>query len=304
MRILPILRRPVAVFCLAFPLFIPAALGQDWTPIQTAFGANGTVLSGPVLHFDLVRSDLSISVNNQLLNPAEVANGYVNFKQLQNGRYFADGSLPAEEAQVPALSSALRANPAVHISAIVNHTALETPKLLWVHFEARGDGAQLANSIAAALGAINNPQRNVTATALRASEVPAAFQPLFTAGNATITQLNGAVYEVVIPRPDEYRYQLGNIPATASLGVGVTFYAQPITGNTIALNTEFALNRAELQGVTDGLKNAGFTVPAMHDHFADDEIRLFFVHGFAVGDQNALGNSLLTVLPPIYDAAH
>jgi hypothetical protein len=283
---------------------MPAAHAQDWTSVQSAFGANGTVLPGPVLHFDLVRSDLSITVNNQPLNPAEVANGYVNFKLLQDGRYFADGSLPAEESQVPALSSALRTNTAVHISAIVNHAALETPKLLWVHFEARGAEAQLASDIAAALATINNPQQNVTATPLSASEVPAAYQALFSSANGTITQLNGAVYEVVIPRPDEYRYHLGNIPASASLGVGVTFYAQPLTGNTIALNSEFALNRAELQDVIDALKNDGFTVPALHDHFIDDQDRLYFVHGFAVGDQNTLSTSLLNSLPPIYRAVH
>ena len=304
MRILKHLVRPAAAFCLAAPLLFPTARAQDWTPIQSALGANGTALAGPVLHFDLVRTDLSVTVNNQPVNAAEVANGYINFKLLPNGNYFSDGSLPAEESQVPALSAALRADTKVHISAVVNHAALETPKLLWVHYEARGTAAALASDLAAALATIHNPQQNVTAVPMTASEVPAAYQSLFSSAHGTITQLNGAVYEVVIPRPDESRYQLGNVPASASLGVGVTFFVQPMTGSTIALNSEFALNRPELQDVIDALKNAGFTVPALHDHFVDDQQRLYFVHGFAVGDENTLGNALLNALPPIYQAVH
>ena len=69
----------------------------------------------------------------------------------------------------------------------------------------------------------------------------------------------------------------------ASLGGAITFFVQPMTGSTIALNSEFALNRPELQEVIDALGNAGFTVPALHDHFVDDQERLYFVHGFAVG---------------------
>ena len=53
----------------------------------------------------------------------------------------------------------------------------------------------------------------------------------------------------MIPRPDEGNYHLGAVPASASLGVGVTFFAQPLTGNTVALNSEFALDRAEVEDV-------------------------------------------------------
>ena len=94
MRIIPTLPRPVFIVCIAMPLLLHSAYAQDWTPIQTALDATGTVLPGPVLHFDLVRSDLSITVNSQPVNPAEVANGYINFKLLPSGSYFADGALP------------------------------------------------------------------------------------------------------------------------------------------------------------------------------------------------------------------
>jgi Domain of Unknown Function (DUF1259) len=304
MKISVPLVRSLAIVSLAIPLALHSAFAQNWTPIQTAFDANGTVLSGPVLHFDLVRSDLSITVNNQSLNPAEVANGYVNFKMLSAGVYFADGALPAEESQVPALSAALQANSAIHITAVVNHAALETPKLLWVHFEAQGSSSSLAGTIAAALATIDNPQRNVTAVPVTASELPPAYQAILTVANGTITQLNGAVYEVVVARPDESKYKIGGVPASASLGVAVTFFVQPLSGTTVAANAEFALDRAEIQDVIAALSKDGFAVPALHNHFVNDYDRLFFVHGFAVGDENTLSAALFTSLPPIYKRVH
>jgi hypothetical protein len=299
----PLWRR-ASLVCLALPLSLCAAQAQNWTPIQTAFGANGTVLPGSVLHFDLVRGDISITVNGQALDPAEIANGYVNFKFLSDGQYFADGALPAQESEVPALSTALRLDKAVHISAVVNHAALETPKLLWVHFEATGSGSGLASDIAGGLATISNPQRNVTAVPVTVSEVPAPYQSLFSDSGGTITQINGTVYEVVIPRPDEGNYHLGPVPASASLGVGVTFFAQPLTGNNVALNSEFALDRAEVEDVIDALTKDGFKIPALHDHFLNEQKRLYFVHGFAVGDEDTLSAALLSSLPPIYQKVH
>ena len=79
---------------------------------------------------------------------------------------------------------------------------------------------------------------------------------------------------------------------------------QPLSGNTIALNSEFALDRAEVQDVIDALAKAGFKIPALHDHFLNDEKRLYFVHGFAVGDANTPGTALPKSLPPIYRKVH
>ncbi|MBV8437407.1 MAG: hypothetical protein JOY95_07845 [Silvibacterium sp.] len=79
----------------------------DWTPIQTALGANGVEMPGSVLRFELVRQDLTITINGTKLpanEVAEVANGYLGFKEVHgSGSFFVDGSLPALEGEVTAL---------------------------------------------------------------------------------------------------------------------------------------------------------------------------------------------------------
>ena len=72
----------------------------------------------------------------------------------------------------------------------------------------------------------------------------------------------------------------------------------------MALNSEFALDRAEVEDVIDALSKDGFKVPALHDHFLNEQKRLYFVHGFAVGDEDTLSAALLSSLPPIYRKVH
>ena len=232
-----------------------------------------------------------------------MANGYVNFHYEGGTTYFADGSIPAQEAEVAPLIAALRTNKNIKVAAIVNHAVLESPKLIWVHFEATGHAQGLANTIASGLATVSNPQQGVTAVALDASELPAQYQPIFSQLNGTITQLNSAVYEVSVARPDESSYLIGNVPASPALGVGFTFYVQPTSGNNAIINSEFALKLTETQLVLDSLRTTGFTIPAMHDHFIDDNARLYYIHGFANGDITALGTGLYNSLKTIYNPA-
>ena len=79
---------------------------SDWTAIQTVMGASGVEMPGDVLRFDLVRSDLNMSVNGQPQTLGAVANGFVSFKPAGNGQMFVDGSLPAKETELATLETA------------------------------------------------------------------------------------------------------------------------------------------------------------------------------------------------------
>ncbi len=144
-------------------LNLKAFAATDWTAIQTAMGASGVEMPGDVLRFDLVRQDLTMTVNSQPQTLGAVANGFVAFKPAGGGQMFVDGSLPAQQTELAALEGALRTDKRIHISAIGDHFILESPSLVWVEFQAQGNGSSLATSLATALAAINSPQINVTA---------------------------------------------------------------------------------------------------------------------------------------------
>jgi hypothetical protein len=274
----------------------------NYAPIQKILAAPGVIEPDGVLHFDLVRSDLSITVGSQAVNSAEVGNGYVNFKYMGNSVWYVDGSLPAQESELAALQAALRTYQTLHITAVVNQVVLESPRLVWVHFESENEnGSTLAYEISSGLQQIENPQKGVTSVPIPLSVIPGAlFQDAFLGANGTITQLNGAVYVFTVPRDDINHFFLGGVPASASLGVAYTFYVQPLsTGNNIVLNTDLGLKQPELQPVRDALAAAGLTVGSVHDNFVDDSSRLFFVNGYAVGDAGVLGDSLYNSLTAI-----
>lgn len=271
----------------------------DWTAIQSAMQAPGTPMPGDVLRFELARQDLSFTVNGQAVpfyESAAVSNGFVAFRSMHDSWFFVDGSLPAQESEVGALESALRVNPRIRITAVAGRAILESPKLVWVHFEATGDGAALAASLATALATIQSPQINVevkpgTNTVFDPSILPPQFLKLFDEGFVEQLQDMFAFY---LPRPDERQISLGNERAESGLGVCQSFYIQiDFSGGTNAtLNVEFALRGEEVQAVSDALRAGGFTITSQANNFLDDNPHLYFVHATGSGDGFTLGNAL------------
>jgi hypothetical protein len=310
MQALRFLKRSSSLRAIAVLLAVPTLLcsksfaAPDWSAVQSALNATGVELPGNVLRFELSRQDLTMTVNGQPVpsyETAAIANGYVAFKRIDSVQDFVDGALPAQETELPALEAALRANTKINITAIANHLTLESPKLVWVHFTATGNGTDLANSLAAALATIHSPQVGVgvilgTNSVFNASILPPKFLKLFDEG--TIEQLND-IFVFYLPRPDEKRITVGPVAADTELGIGQSFYIQiSLNGgsNTATLNIDFALRANEIQQVEDTLRAGGFTVSAQHNQFLGDTPHLSFVHASATGDGLALGNTLYEVI--------
>lgn len=282
----------------------------DWSAIQSALKTDGNLLPGNVLRFELDRKDLTVSVNGQVLNPfeAQAANGFVAFKQVRNDWFFADGSLPAQDSELPAVQAALRANPHIRITAMASRVINESPSLISVHFEAAGNGADLATTIAATLAVLHNPQLISvipgTNTVLDPSSIlPPKFLKLFDEGYVEVLQNIFAFY---LPRPDEDRIFVDGLRAETGLGVGQSFYIQiSVTGGTTAsMDIDFALRAEEVQAAEDTLRAGGFTVTSQSNWFDDEEPRLYFVHATGSGDGFTLGNTLYSVIQIIQADSH
>lgn len=296
-------------YALAF-VFFPLLCGKtfaatpDWSPIQSALNANGTEMPGNVLRFELVRQDLSVTVSGQPVPATEVAaitNGFIAFKPAGQGQFFVDGSLPAQETEVAALQTALRQNKHIRITAVAGRVIQESPKLVWVHFEANGSGADLATSLATALATIHDPQVGVTVVPgvnsiiNPASILPAQFLKLFDEG--FVEQFTD-IFAFYLPRPDEKQIFLSNTQAEPGLGVGQSFYIQVSFsgGTSVTLNIDFALRANEIQSVEDTLRAGGFTITSQSNNFVDTYPGLYFVHATGSGDGFTLGNTLFSAI--------
>jgi len=299
--------RTIAFVAVFLALFCSQSFAAtDWSAIQSALGANGTEFPGNVLRFELSRLDLTITANGVTLTPntmnPAIANGFIGFKPTGRSQFFVDGSLPALDSELATLQTSLRADKRIHITAIMNHAAVGvTPKLFWVHFEATGDGAELAISLNEALKAIQSPQlgQNIipgTNSVFDPSLLPPEFLKLFDQGFVEQFDLIFAFY---LPRPDEHSLTVGPVRAETGLGVGQSFYIQiPFSGGTngATLNIDFALRADEIQPVEDVLRAGGFTISSQTTWFVNNSPHLYFVHASASGDGFALGNTLLDVV--------
>jgi hypothetical protein len=302
---------------LAFVFFLglqgKTCFASDWSAIQTAIGVSGNVMPGDVLRIELVRTDLIATVDGQSLpknETASVFNGFVAFKPSFNGNFFVDGALPAQETEVDALVAALRANTQIAVTGISNRLINETPKIVWVYFEAGGDGGDLATTLASALAVIKNPQMNVVVTPGTSgvidpsSILPPKFLKLFDEG---YVELLDATFAFYLPRPDERSIFLGDARAETGLGVGQSFNITLnfASGTDIVLNIDFALKREEVQDAEDALRAGGFTITAEGSRYLNDDPRLVFVHVTGSGDGFALGNTLYDVIQIIQrDSRH
>ncbi|HSY72393.1 MAG TPA: DUF1259 domain-containing protein [Alloacidobacterium sp.] len=288
-----------------------AYAATDWSAIQTAMKVNGVVLPHDVLRFELVRTDIgNITVNGQTINENEAASGFVSFKEIENGRFFADGSIPVRDSEVEAVQTALRQDTSIHITAVANRLTQDTPSLLWVHFEARGKGASLATSIASVLGTINSPQVGAlvipgTENIISLSDIPQQFQDLFKQG--FLEQLGNSIV-FYLPRPDEKRIRLGEVPASFGLGVGQSFYITilgDVNSVTVTMDVDFALRKDEIQQVSDILRSGGFSISSQSNNFVNDDPSLYYVHASASGNGFDFAQPLFTAVQVIEaDSGH
>ncbi|HTZ90745.1 MAG TPA: DUF1259 domain-containing protein [Alloacidobacterium sp.] len=283
----------------------------DWSAIESAMKVNGVILPHDVMRFELVRTDIgNLTVNGQVIDENESASGFVSFKEIEDGNFFADGSIPVRDSELETLETALRQDTNIHITAIANRLAQETPSLLWLHFEASENGASLATSIASALATINSPQLNVfvlpgTENIISLSDIPQQFQDLFKQG--FLEQLGNSIV-FYLPRPDEKRISLGRVPAELGLGVGQSFYST-ILGNvnsvTVTMDVDFALRKDEVQQVSDVLRSGGFSVTSQSNNFVDDNPSLYYVHAYATGNGFDFAQPLFTAVQIIQaDSSH
>jgi hypothetical protein len=294
----------VGVLILALAAFSGgrAYASTDWSAIESAMKVDGVVLPNGVLRFELVRQDIgNITVNGQLVGEHEGVSGFVGFKQIEGGRFFADGSIPVLDSESQKLQTALRQDTHIQITAIANRLSQETPSLLWVHFEARGNGASLATSIASALATIGSPQLDLfvlpgTENIISLSDIPQQFQDLFKQG--FLEQIGNAIV-FYLPRPDEKSIHLGSVPAESGLGVGHSFYIE-ILGNvdsvTVTMDVDMALRKDEVQQVVDVLRSGGFTVSSVSNNFVDDDPSLYYVHVFGTGNGFDFAQPLFTAV--------
>ena len=268
-------------------------VSTDWKPVETALGKAGSIQPGDVYKVSFPRSDLKVTAAGVELKPALGLGGWVAFKR-DGEMTVVMGDLVLTESEVTPVLTKLETG-GVEPTALHNHVLNESPRVMYMHIHAMGDGVKIAKTIHDALALTSTP-----------FVAPAASAPNTDIGIDTkqIDQImgqngkvNGGVYQFSIARADEIT-DSGMMPGEhkmtipPAMGVAQAINFQPTGGGKAAITGDFVLIGGEVNPVIRALRENGIEVTAIHSHMLTENPRLFFMHFWANDDALKLAHGL------------
>src|ERR1041385_6328103 len=265
----------------------------DWKPVETALGKAGSVQPGDVYKVTSPRSDLKVTAAGVELKPALALGSWVAFKK-DGELTVVMGDLVLTESEVTPVLSKLEAG-GVEPTALHNHVLNESPRVMYMHIHAMGDGVKIAKTIHDALALTKTP------FAAPAASAPSAEIGIDTKQIDQIMgqngKVNGGVYQFSIARADEITeggdHKMA-IPPAMGLAEAINF--EPTGGGKAAITGDFVLLASEVNPVIKALRDNGIAVTAVHSHMLADSPHLFFLHYWANDDPLRLAHGLRAAL--------
>ncbi len=250
---------------------------------------------GDVYKVSLPRSDLKVTVGVVELKPALALGSWVAFKKTGDMTMVMGDLVLAEDEVTPVLTKLQEGD--VEISALHSHVLCESPRVMYMHIHAMGDGAKIAKAIHGALALSKTP--------FAASPAPAQSQDIGI-DTKQIDQIieqtgkaNGVVYQYSIARADEVTdvsMEGKRIVIPPAMGLGQAINFQPTGGGKAAITGDFVLLASEVSPVIEALRDNSIEVTALHSHMLTDSPHLFFMHFWANDDAQKLARGLRSAL--------
>jgi len=262
----------------------------DWKPVEQALGKAGSMQPGDVYKVSLPRSDLLVTVDGIQVKAPLALGSWVAFKKMGDMTVVMGDLVLTEDEVTPVLSKLEEGG--VEITALHNHVLHESPRVMYMHIHAMGDGAKIAKSIHDALALSKTP-----------FAAPAASAPNQQIGVDTKQldqimgqsgKVSGGVYQFSVARMEKITDNGMEVPP--SMGVAHAINFQPTEGGKAAITGDFVLIASEVNPVIQALRQNGITVTAVHSHMLTEETRLFFMHFWANDDALKLARGLRAAL--------
>lgn len=288
----------VAVALLAsFAAQAQQAGADDWKAVAQALGKAGAMQPGDVYKISLPRSDLQVTVRGVQVKPALALGSWVAFKKV-GAMTMVMGDLVLTEDEVTLVMTRLQQG-GIEQTALHNHVLGESPRVMYMHISAMGDGVKIARAIHDALALSKTPL-----TAPPTASAAAAPNQDLGIDTKQIDQImgqsgkvNGGVYQFSIPRAEAISEDGKTVPPAMGVAQAINF--QPTGAGHAAITGDFVLIAAEVNPVIRALRDNGIEVTAVHSHMLDESPRLFFMHFWANDDAQKLARGLRAALDKV-----
>lgn len=270
------------------------AAESAWQEVGKVFGQEGKALPGDVQKYSWPRGDLHVVIGTVTVRPALALGSWAAFKSEEaSTRAMTMGDLVLLGPEVNPVVRELQAG-GFEILAIHNHLIGETPRLLYVHFMARGEPAAMARTLKTALSRTKTPMRLGAAAAPTASETRLLDEVQTALGRKG--NLAGNVLQLGVPRSEAINDGGGEVPP--SMGMAESINVQTV-GDRVATTGDFVLVADEVNPVIHELEGHGIEVTALHSHMLRESPRLFFLHFWGVGAPAKIGEGLKAALSKV-----
>ncbi len=283
---------PLIVFLLALVSYAQQPATQappEWKAVEDALGRKGSMQPGDVFKFSMPRSDLRVRVAGTQVKPGLALGSWAAFKKTGNQAIMM-GDLVLTESEVAPVMTKLQQE-GIEQTAVHNHLLNESPRVMYMHIEGRGDAVKLARSLHDALALTKTP----------AATPAGAQQQELGIDTAQLDRVlghrgknNNGIYQVNVPRAEKITD--GGMEVPPSMGTATAINFQPAGSGRAAISGDFVLIGKEVNPVIKALRNSGIEVTALHSHMLMEEPRLFFMHFWANDDAVKLARGLRAAL--------
>jgi len=270
--------------------------GADWTAVESALGRKGTPSPAGVIRFSFPRSDLNVVLRGVTLKPALALGSWIAFRRIAD-HAMVMGDLVLLEGEVASVMASLQQN-GVDQTGLHNHLLGESPRVMYMHIHAIGNGERIARAVRTALEFTNTPLVSAPTgptPAVVASPIAISLDTITVARTLGVAgKMNGGVFQLSVPRRERICDDGQEIPAAMGIATAINF--QPTVGGKAALTGDFVLLGKEVNPVLWTLTEKGIEVTAIHSHMTDEQPRLYFMHFWAVDDAAKLARGLRAAL--------
>jgi hypothetical protein len=266
--------------------------GIDPARIEQLTGAKGKLNEREgVFKVTSPRTDLKVSAAGVKITPPLGLTSWASF-QASGGQTLVMGDMVLLEDQVnPVMSTALDSG--LEVTALHNHFLWDSPRVMFMHIDGRGDSDALARAVGKLFARIQETSggKGTTPSAdidpLASSLDPRKIDQVLGATG----ELSQGVYKVTLGRSvSVHGTQVGS---TMGVNTWATFAGSE---NLAVVDGDFVVFEEELQPVLKSLRDSGIHIVAIHSHMIHETPRAVFIHYWGTGPATDLAAAVKRAL--------
>lgn len=271
-------------------LLLVAAAAAAQAPSAAPYDSVAAILGTPAVavaggtRYNFPRTDLQVRIGGTLVSPAIALGGWAGFAA-SGSDTLVMGDLVVTAEELPGVLRQCVAD-RVEVTGVHNHLVGEEPRVMYVHYMARGGALDLAARIARIVGRTAAP-RPVRAT----PPAPLSIDTALVFGGLG---LRGRAFGAVALLGASF---VSGPVAVAGAAMPAFAYSSPLNLQAVSPSRyvatgDFAVPAGRTDGVIRALTGAGILVTAVHSHMVGETPAVYFIHFWAEGTPTAVVQGL------------